>query len=74
MPIATVPRMAQRLIDYLKANGGTETVTFTDENDKPDMEAARMYAEKLRLVHKRYINELIYINQSYNKVTISVIS
>jgi hypothetical protein len=70
--IATVPRMAQRLINYLKANGGTETITFTDSANKPDLEAARVYAEKMRLVHNKYVNELISIVQSYNKVTISV--
>ena len=71
--IASVPRMAQRLINYLKASGGTESITFTDANDKPDMEAARIYAEKMRLVHNKYVNELISITQSYNRVTISVI-
>jgi hypothetical protein len=72
MTIATVPRMAQRLINYLQANGGAESTTFLDDNNKPDLEAARRYAEKLRLIHSKYNDDLISIVQSYNKVTISV--
>jgi hypothetical protein len=70
--IATIPRSAERLIEYLNLYGGSETTTFTDSEDKPDLEKARVFAEKLRLTHKKYLNELITIEQKYNKVTITV--
>ena len=71
--LATMPRQAVRLINYLKAYGGSESTTFVDDNGKPDLEAAREFAEKLRDTHKKYLNELITINQSYNRVTISIV-
>ena len=71
--LITMPRKAQRFINYLQANGGKEVITFIDENGNPNLEEARIYAEKLKLVHNKYVNELISIVQSYNKVTISVI-
>lgn len=71
---ATIPRSAERFIEYLNQYGGSETTTFTDNEDKPDIEKARVFAEKLRLTHKKYVNELISIEQKYNKVTISVIT
>ena len=72
--IATIPRSAKRFIEYLNQYGGSETTTFTDNEDKPDIEKARVFAEKLRLTHKKYVNELISIEQKYNKVTITVMT
>jgi len=72
--IATIPRQAERLIQYLNLYGGSETTTFTDSEDKPDLEKARVFAEKLRLTHKKYVDSLIKIEQKYNKVTISVMT
>lgn len=71
---ATIPRQAERLINYLNTNGGSESTAFEDEKGKPDLEAARIFAEKLRLTHKKYLDELITIVQQYNKVTISVMT
>ena len=72
--IATIPRQAERLIEYLNLYGGSESSIFTDEKDQPDLEKARIFAEKLRLTHKKYLNELITIEQKCNKVTISVMT
>jgi hypothetical protein len=72
MTVATIPRQAERLINYLKANNGTESTVFEDDKGQPDLEAARVFAEKLRFTHKRYLDELITIVQQYNKVTITV--
>ena len=74
MTTLTIPRAAERLISYLEANGGSEVSTFVDENGNPDLEGARVFAEKLRLVHKKYLDSLISIEQSYNKVTIKVMA
>jgi argininosuccinate synthase len=71
MTVTTIPKAAERLIKYLEANGGKEVTTFENNLGQPDMEAARMFAEKLRAIHKKYI-DLIKIDQQYNKVTISV--
>lgn len=74
MTTLTIPRAAERLISYLKANGGVESTCFTDDNGKPDLEKARVFAEKMRLVHKKYLDSLISIEQSYNRVTIKVMA
>jgi hypothetical protein len=74
MTTLTIPRAAERLISYLKANGGSEVSTFVDDKNNPDLEGARVFAEKLRLVHKKYLDSLISIEQSYNKVTIKVMA
>lgn len=71
---ATIPRPAERLINYLKANGGSETTTFEDEKGTPNLEGARMFAEKLRLTHKKYLDTLISIEQKYNRVVITVLA
>lgn len=73
MTIATIPRKAQKLINFLKANGGSEMSEFEDSNGKPDLEAAREYAEKLREIHKGYIDTLVTIEQTYHRVRITVI-
>ena len=72
--IATIPRQAERLIAYLNLFGGSESSIFTDEKDQPDLEKARIFAEKLRLTHKKYLDTLIKIEQKCNKVTISVMT
>jgi len=74
MTTLTIPRAAERLISYLEANGGSEVSTFVDDKNNPDLEGARVFAEKLRLVHKKYAETLISIEQSYNKVTIKVMA
>ncbi len=70
---ATIPRQAERLMNYLKANGGKESTCFEDESGKPDIEAARVFAEKLRLTHKKYLDVLISIEQKYNRVVLTVL-
>jgi hypothetical protein len=73
MLTTTIPRKAEKLISYLKANGGMEMSEFLDKDNKPDLEAARSYAESLRKLHENYEGELIKIEQSYNKVRIILI-
>lgn len=73
MIVATIPRKAERLMNYLRASGGSESTTFIDDDNKPDLFAARRFAERLRETHKDYVDKLITITQSYNRVTISVI-
>jgi hypothetical protein len=72
--IATIPRQAERLIAYLNLYGGSESSIFTDDKDQPDLEKARVFAEKLRLTHKKYLDTLIKIEQKCNKVTITVMT
>lgn len=72
--VATIPRTAERLINYLNANGGFETTTFEDDKGQPDLEKARVFAEKLRLTHKKYLDSLISIEQKYNRVVIKVLA
>jgi hypothetical protein len=72
MTVATIPRQAERLINFLNTNGGIDSHIFNNLDGSPDVEAARVYAEKLRLVHKKYLNELITVEQKYNKVIIAV--
>ena len=72
MTTLTIPRAAERLISYLEANGGSEVSTFLDDKNVPDLEGARVFAEKMRIVHKKYLDSLIIIEQSYNRVTIKV--
>jgi hypothetical protein len=70
---ATIPRQAERLISYLNANGGSESTAFEDDKGQPNLEAARVFAEKLRLVHKKYLDVLISIEQKYNRVILTVL-
>jgi hypothetical protein len=72
MPLATSPRQAERLINYLNANGGSESTVFVNDDGSPNIGEARVFAEKLRLIHKKYSEDLIKIVQEYNKVTITV--
>jgi hypothetical protein len=75
MTIATVPRIplrAKKLIKFLNESGGIDCQVF-EKDGKPDMEAARNYAEKLREIHKGYVGEIVTIEQSYNKVVIKVV-
>lgn len=74
MTTLTIPRAAERLISYLEANGGSEVSTFLDNKNVPDLEGARVFAEKMRIVHKKYLDSLISIEQSYNRVTIKVMA
>ena len=75
MTTATIPRIpmkAKRLIKFLNERDGVDCQVF-EKDGKPDMEAARNYAEKLREIHKGYIGEVVTVEQSYNKVVIKVI-
>lgn len=74
MTVATIPRQAERLINYLNANGGSESTAFEDEMGQPDLEAARVFAEKLRSTHKKYLDALISIEQKYNRVVLKVLA
>ncbi len=67
MKTTTIPLSARLLINYLKANGGQEVSTFDEISE------ARSYAESLREIHRDYLNSLISVEQSYNKVTTKVL-
>jgi hypothetical protein len=73
MTTITIPKRAKKLISYLQSNDGIESSTFTDNNGNPDLSGARYYAERLRVIHKDYLDELITIEQSFNKVTIELV-
>jgi hypothetical protein len=72
--VATIPRKAQKLINWLKTNNGTETSTFEDSNGNPDLESARIFAEKMRELHKDYVDTLITIEQTYHRVRITIVT
>lgn len=67
MKTTTIPVSATRFINYLKANGGKEIQEFAEISE------ARSFAEKLREIHKDYLDSLISVEQSYNKVTVTVL-
>ena len=73
MTTTTIPRRAKRLINYLQSNGGIECAEFTDSAGNPDLSGARFFAERFREIHKDYIGDLVEVEQSFNKVKISVI-
>jgi hypothetical protein len=60
---------AKRLIKFLNGRDGVDCQVF-EKDGKPDMEAARIYAEKLREIHKGYVGEVVTVEQSYHKVVI----
>ncbi len=68
----TIPKAAKKLMSYLDSCGGSETSEFYDTNNNPDCDAAREYAEALRDIHTKYLDELVSIEQNYHKVTISL--
>jgi hypothetical protein len=68
------PAETESLVAYLSEIGGKEIYIFTDENNQADLNQARKFAEKLRAVHKDYINELVTIEQSYNRVTFKLVA
>jgi hypothetical protein len=63
----------EELVSYLSKIGGKEVYTFTDDRCQPDLNQARKFAEKLRVVHKDLINELVTIEQSHNRVIFKLI-
>jgi hypothetical protein len=73
MTTTTIPRRAKRLLNYLQSNNGIEYNVFTDSLGNPDLSGARSFAEKFREIHKDYIGDLVEVEQSFNKVTITVI-
>lgn len=68
------PTEIEELIKYLSKIGGKEIYTFTDENGQADLNQARKFAEKLRAVHKDNLNELVLVEQSYNRVTFKLVA
>lgn len=73
MTTTTIPKRAKRLLNYLQGNGGIECSEFTDSLGNPDLIGARNFAESFRELHKDYIGTLVTVEQSYNKVKISVL-
>lgn len=68
------PIETEELIKYLSKNGGKEIFIFTDDDGQADLTQARKFAEKLRAVHKDYINELVLVEQSHNRVTFKLVA
>ena len=73
MATKTIPRTAKKLMSYLKVTNGIDTSEFIDKSGAPDLSGARNYAEQLRIIHKDYLDELVAIEQKFNKVTIQLI-
>ena len=67
MKTTSIPVSATRFINYLKSCGGKEIQEFAE------MSEARSFAENLREIHKDYLDSLISVEQSYNKVTVTVL-
>jgi len=60
---------AQGLIKYLEGKGGIDKQEFFTNDNKPDIDKARQYAEKIREATKGTNIEVI---QSYHRVTIKL--
>jgi hypothetical protein len=70
MPVLSLPKSASKLLKYLESCGGAEVSTFNDTEGKPDISAARSYAEAMRNLHKEYVDSVVSIEQKYNKVIV----
>lgn len=73
MPVLSVPKSASKLLKYLESCGGAEISVFNDDDGKPDLNAARKYAEGMREIHKGYLDSLVSVEQKYNKVIVKPI-
>jgi hypothetical protein len=57
------------LLDYLQSIGGEDRHKFFKENNEPDIDAARVFAESMR---KRLNDDSICIEQRVNMVKIRI--
>lgn len=60
---------AQGLIKYLEGKGGIDKQEFFTDDNKPDIDAARQYTEKMKIIAK---GTPIEITQNYHRVIIKL--
>ena len=63
-------RNLQRLVRYLIACGGEDLQQFVDQEGRPDIFAARAFAEGMRAQLSEALDRLVGVEQSYHRVTL----
>ena len=71
--ITSGPLAVESLVGYLNACGGSDSYQLWDAHGQPDLEAARRLAEDLRLMLGDRLGVLASVDQSFNRVTLSLV-
>ncbi len=63
----------ESLISYLNTCGGSDTYQRWDAKGQPDLEGARQLAERLRALLADRLGVVATVEQSFNRVTLSLV-